>query len=314
MKTGQAISISAPDNNEVSAGAPSLSAKAPVVADLPSELRAPASYNSQDFTADFTAPPQAFVPAVSAAQSQRLKTMLDARNNWALETPEQILGVETPEKILNIPDRDAAGQQKNLTAVDRYYQRMNQTQADAFRAGDENNAGQSNQQDAEKNSRVDADIFNPANGRLGASGQILNQPTVAAPDNSILAGQGDESSWSKLFGSSQPSSAPDPAQLAAMNRFKQLLQPNASAAPTPADSSTYSPYAPRDYRHGQPAANQLAISFAPLSSGIGTPSGLSVRGGSQNNWKPPAPPAWAPKPAPWLSKKPQDFVVPKQIF
>lgn len=308
MKAGQSISFSSPTNSDVSSDASSLSAKKPDLPDLPNELRAPSSFNSE---AMFATPPQSFAPSVSPAQGERLKKLLDDRNNWALMTPEEILGVDTPEKIFQIPERDAAGQEKNQTAVDRYYLRQDQAQT-AGVAGHDYKAGDQNRQ-------PDAGAFNPVSSRLGNSGQILNQPPVVAPGNGILNGQNDDSSWSKLFGSSQPSPAPDPAQLAAMNRFKQLLQPSPSPAtmttPSSGDASPYSSRQkwPNDV-FGQPAAGAASVSYTPLSSGIGKASGLTALGAAQNNLQPPAPPAWAPKPAPWLSKTPQPFVVPQQKF
>jgi hypothetical protein len=301
---GQSISFSSPANSDVSSDASSLSAKKPDLTDLPDALRAPSSFNSEAMSVPM---PQSFAPAISPAQDERLKTMLDDRNNWALMTPEEILGVETPETILKIQERDADGQGKNLAAVDRYYQRQGQAQTAGVKGYD--------QKTSDQNRQPDAEAFNPVSSQLGNSGRILNQPSVIAPDDGTLGGQNDDSSWSKLFGSSQPVPAPNPAQPAAVDRFRQLLEPSPSSATvTTPSSGNASPYSsrPNDV-FGQPAANAASVSYTPLSSGIGTASGLTAPG-AQNNLKPAAPPAWAPKPAPWLSKTPQPFVVPQQKF
>jgi hypothetical protein len=303
---GQPISFSSPANSDAVPDV-SLVPKSPDLSGLPDALLVPKSLNS-----DANSTPPSFVPrTVSPAQVDQLKTMLDDRKNWSLMTPEEILGVDTPEKILQIPRRDAAGQEQKLSAVDRYNQRRNQTQTPGVNGYDDN----ANNQDR----RTDAGAINPVGSRLGnSSAGIWDQPVIA-PENGILGGQNGDSSWSKLFGSSQQSSDPDPAQLAAMDRFKQLLQPSPSPAtmttPSSGDAASATPYyAPRDYRFGQSAANPSAASYTSLSSGIVTASGLKTPGAVQNNSQPAAPPAWVPKPAPWLSKMPQDFVVPKQKF
>ncbi|HEY1719546.1 MAG TPA: hypothetical protein VGH42_14795 [Verrucomicrobiae bacterium] len=302
-QAGQSISFSSPANSDGSSDASSLSAKTTDLPDLPNELRAPPSFNSEDIPAT----PQSFAPAASPAQGERLKKLLDDRSNWALMTPEEILGVDTPEKILQVSGRDAAGQKKNPTAVDRYYQRQDQAQTSGSKGYDYKARDQN-----------EADAFNPVSSRLGNSGQILNQPPVIAPENGILGGQSDDSGWSKLFGSSQQPPVSDPAQQAAADRFKQLLEPSHTPTmTTPSSGDTTSPYSlrqtfPND-GFGQTPATAASVSYTPLSSGIGTASGLTALG-AQNNLKPAAPPPWAPKPAPWLSKTPQPFVVPQQKF
>jgi hypothetical protein len=302
---GQPISFSSPASSDAPSDV-SLVPKSPDLSGLPDSLRAPQSLGSD---ADST--PPSFVPAtISPSQVDKLKTILDDRKNWELMTPEEILGVETPEKILQISKRDAAGQEQKLSAVDRYNQRRDQAQAPGVNGYDDNADTQ--------NRRMDSGAINSASSRLENSGAILGQPAIA-PENGIFGGQNDDSSWSKLFGPSHPSSDPDPAQLAAMERFKQLLQPSPSRAtmttPSSGDAASAASYAPRDYHFGQPVPNPPAGSFTPLSSGIGTASVLTALGAAQNDWKPAEPPPWAPKPAPWLSKAPpQDFVVPKQKF
>lgn len=303
---GQPISFSSPANSDAPSDV-SLVPKSPDLSGLPDELRVPASLNS-----DANSTPPSFVPArISPAQVDRLKTMLDDRNNWALMTPEQILGVDTQKKNLLTSGRAAAGQEQKLSAVDRYNQRQNQEQT-AKVNGYDNKSGDQNRQ-------TDAGAPDFVSGRFGNSWQILNQPPVIAPDNGLLGSQNEDSSLSKLFGSSQQASVPDPAQLAAMDRFKQLLQPSPPPAtltsPSSGDPNSSSAFGSRDYHFGQSPQNPSAATYTPLSSGIGTASGLTALGAVQNNWKPAAPPAWAPKPAPWLSKAPpQDFVVPKQKF
>jgi hypothetical protein len=299
---GQPISFSSPVNSDAPSDV-SLVPKSPDLTELPDAFHAPASFNP----ADISEPPPAFAPPVSPAQSQQLKSMLDKRNNWALMTPAEILGVETPEKILQVSDRDTDGQKKNQSAVERYYQRQDQEQTgingDNYKTGSQNGG-------------TDADKFSPGGSQYGNLGQLLNRSAVIAPGNNLVGGQNDDSGWSKLFDSSQPAAAvSDSAQRSSMNRFKQLLQPGPSSETTTAPSSGNATSYKRNYGFDPTAVNSSAASYTPLAKRIGTASGLTALGANtQDDLKPAAPPAWAPKPAPWLSKTPQPFVVPQQKF
>jgi hypothetical protein len=301
---GQPISFSSPVNSDAPSDV-SLAPKSPDLSGLPDALRAPASFNP----ADISEPSPVFAPPVSPAQSQQFKSMLDKRNNWALMTPAEILGVETPEKILQVSDRDTDGRQKTQSVVDRYYQRQDQPQTADENGNDYKTGGQ--------NRQTDADKLTPAGSRYGDLGQLLNRSAVIAPGNGLLGGQNNDSGWSKLFDSSQPAAAvSDSAQQSSMSRFKQLLQPSPSSETTPSSGDVNSsPYSKRDYGFDPTAVNPPAASYTPLTSRIGTASGLTALGANtQDDLKPAAPPAWAPKPAPWLSKTPQPFVVPQQKF
>lgn len=296
---GEPISFSSPAKGDAGSDG-SLDPKSPDVSGLPDSLRAPKSLNSDDNSA-----PPAFVPTkVSPAQVNRLKTIQDDRKNWALLTPEEILGVHAPQNTLNNTKSDAAGQDEKSSAVDRYNQRQKQAQT----LGTSDSANDSGHQ-------TDAGAINSEVGRLGNSGSIFDQPVIA-PETAVLGAQNYDSSWSKLFGSSQQPSGPDPAQLAAMNRFKQLLQPSQPAPikTSSGNSTSASPYAPRDDHFGREDANSSINTYTPLASGIVTASGVTSLGAAQNNSQPAPPPAWAPKPPPWLSKTPQPFVIPQQKF
>ena len=115
---------------------PPLSPKPPESLDLGDAVQAP--------TIQF----QRFAPGRAAAigranglirPSRAAQDLLDRRNNWMLLTPAEILGQVTPEKMLGIPERDAFGQRKYSTALERYTERQNQmlpARTNALPAGD----------------------------------------------------------------------------------------------------------------------------------------------------------------------------------
>ena len=121
---GQAIFFSSADGDGVSSNMPSLAAKPPEMLDLANAVQSPdAEFGRRVRNGAPAAPP----PAISPAQVQQMQRLLDERKNWALLTPEQILGLPTQEKILGIPDRDAFGQPKNESVVAQYYERQEQS-------------------------------------------------------------------------------------------------------------------------------------------------------------------------------------------
>ena len=73
--------------------------------------------------------PAPLPPAISPGQARQMQQLLDEQKNWALLTPEQILGPPTREKILGIADRDAFGQPKNETGMMQYLERQEQLRA-----------------------------------------------------------------------------------------------------------------------------------------------------------------------------------------
>ena len=99
-RPGQAILFSSADDDGVSSNMPSLTAKPPGLLDFANAVQSPPRNSGDSSGAEPLPEPQ--TPAISPAQAQQMQRLLDERKNWALLTPEQILGLPTPEKILGI--------------------------------------------------------------------------------------------------------------------------------------------------------------------------------------------------------------------
>jgi hypothetical protein len=316
LQAGQPILFSSPRNDTVSSNVPAL---------LPRLLESPDFRNSSEISLPFDfngppviAPPLPGAPTLSPAEQARLQDLSDRRNNWILLTPAEILGATTPEKILGIQEHDAAGQPKNLTAMERYTERQNQmlsVNSNAFQNGDSSPAW-----NFSRNRRDQSDVFNPINGGLENRAFMTNPLLNSGPDNRTLAGQSQNGDWSKLFGSPTPLPAPNAAQQMNLERFRQLLGSSPSPAPAATPSSNDKmfslPEMSPDVKLGQPSLNPIGASFTPLNSGVGKPANLptlpSAWGLSYTSSRPAT--AWAPQPPPWMSADPQPFAVPQRKF
>ena len=204
---------------------PSLAPKPPESLDLGSTLEAPPSFNFSGPSVDTPLPMG--VPVVSPAEALRMQELLDRRKNWMLLTPAEILGATTPEKIMGVQERDAAGRPKNLTALERYTERRDQTPPVNTNINAFPTWNFSDKQPDTLNS-IPGGLGNPNN----MAGSLLNP----APDNQTFAGQNGNNNWSKLFDSPSPSPVVTLAQQTDMERFRQLLKPGSSstaAAATP---------------------------------------------------------------------------------
>ena len=310
LGTGQSILFSSPESDTVFSNMPSLSPKPPESLDFGNTLQAPPSFNFSDLPVDTPLPVS--VPVVSPAEALRMQDLLDRRKNWMLLTPAEILGATTPEKILGIQEHDAAGRPKNSTALERYTERQNQpppaeTNANAFPAWNF--------------SDKQPDTLNSIPGGLGSPNNMAGPLLNPAPDNQIFAGQNENNSWSKLFGSPSPSPVVTMAQQTDMDRFRQLLKPSPSstaAAATPSLSGIKIslPQTALSSGLGQSALTPVGASFTPLNNGIGKPAEMPKLPSiwSLSLTSPPSAAAWAPQPPPWLSPTPQPFAFPQRKF
>jgi hypothetical protein len=251
-------------------------------------------------------------PVVSHAGALRMQDLLDRRKNWMLLTPAEILGAATPEKILGIQEHDAAGRPKNLTALERYTERQNQTppvntNTNAFPTWNF--------------SDKQPDTLNSIPGGSGSPDNMASSLLNPAPDDQTFAGQNESNNWSKLFGSPSPSPVVTMAQQTDMDRFRQLLKPGSSstaAAATPSLSGIKIPLPQTALSSGlgQSALTPVGASFTPLNSGIGKPAEMPKLPSiwSLSLTSPPSAAAWAPQQPPWLSPTPQPFATPQRKF
>jgi hypothetical protein len=313
-RQGQPILFSSPDTENVdSNNMPSLSPKLPGALDLEGMAQAPENFN---LNIGGNSAPLPLGPGGSGETAQEQ----DRRRNWMLLTPAEILGAATPEKMMGITERDAFGQPKNLTAMERYTERQNRMQlllakTNAMQAGD-----------ASSPWNYSGDSFGVSN---SFGGEWRNPEAMASPffnsnpDRQTLARQDGNSAWSRLF--SQPAMMPAPSLSQQgdrdMERFRQLLNPGLSSV-TPMETSsadglkTSLPKTLLGSSQDRPYPNRAGASFTPLSSGISKPPDLPKlpTAWSLSYTSTPPAAAWAPQQAPWLTPGPQPFVAPQRRF
>jgi hypothetical protein len=316
LQAGQPIWFSTPRNDTVSSNVPSLSPKPLEAPDFTKSSEAPLTF-------DFNGPPEAAPPlsaplTISPAKHAQLQDWSDRRNNWILLTPAEILGVTTPEKILGIQERDAFGQPKKLTALERYTERQNQmllANSNAFQNADSFPAG-----NFSRNHGDQSDVFNHVNGGSENPVSMANLLLNSVPDNRTLARQSQNGDRLILFGSPKPLPTPSAAQQINLEPFRQLFRSSPSPAPAATPSSNDKmfslPGMSPDVKLGQPSLNPMGALFTPLNSGVGKPADLpglrSALGLSYTSSRPAA--AWVPQPPPWMSADPQPFAVPQRKF
>ncbi|MGH7975759.1 MAG: hypothetical protein ACREC8_03760 [Limisphaerales bacterium] len=318
---GEPIIFSSPDGGGVSSNLTQLS--------KPLDLPDSPSFAPSGFGADLPlgeAPPPVIPPAVSISEGQQLQNLLNPKKDWMFMTPGEIMGVESPEQILQVPERNAMGLRKNSSTLENFLGQQNGSRFGAtngFASGDQASAWHfSNDRDFQP----DAETPNSVGGNLGSMPQTLNRfVNNAFLRNDSFAGQNaDQSAGANLqqqFVGSSPPPKPISAQPTDMQRLQTLLGTSpAFQNETPAASFNsggfISPSANNNF--GQPIVtmNPVGASYAPLTSGIGTPTGLmplpTITG--QSSLQPAITPAWAPQTPPWMSQGPQPFVIPQRKF
>jgi hypothetical protein len=312
---GQAIWFSTPRSDTVSSNMPTLSPRSLASPDFGSSAQIPLPFDLNGPLA--AAPPSSGALTASPAEQLQLQDLSDRRNNWILLTPAEILGVTTPDKILGIQKHDAAGQPKNLTAMERYNERQNQmlsASSNTVQNGDSSPAW-----NFSRNRRDASDWFNSIKGEPENTAARPAPPDNSGPYNQILTRQNQNDSRSKLFGSPTPPPVPNAAQQTSLERFRQLLGSSLLPAPAATPSANDKMFSLQgmssDVNPGQSSLNPIGASFTPLSSGIGKPADLPTLPGawlSYTSSRPAA--AWAPQPPPWMSPDPQPFAAPQRKF
>jgi hypothetical protein len=231
-------------------------------------------------------------------------------------TSAEILGVTTPEKILQTQERDAVGQPKNLTPIERYNERQQTKTARTNDWSFSKNPTPFQNSSGDRNNRTNNASFNPADSGLENPRSTIFSRLNAAPNDDLFSSQNADSDRSKLFGSP----APNPAQQADMDQFRQLLEqgflPATAATLSPGRTVLSQPQTSPASGAAQPLVNPFGASFTPLSSEIGKPAGLQPLPGvtRQTSTQPAITPSWAPQPPPWMSQTSQPFVIPQRKF
>ncbi len=318
QSSDRSIIFSTPKTDDDQAATPSLTPQNSQMPVLPDSLQAP------DPALNFQAPNDLPQPPPSGAvtpQDQRMKKILDERKNWTLMTPEEIMGVTPTDELLQPPERDAMGREKNTTQMERFLDRENRMR------GGLTNDWQSDRGNSAWNLSRNQDALNaldPGRDSTMDAVQRLNEFL-----NSRRIGEGAVNHNDKILSwdsfdppAPQTPEKQDLEQQAAMERFRQLLQPSPAPATGSSPDSKYFPVpkttAAADPYMTQPdyVPNPAGASYTPLTTGFGKPTGLTPLPGVVNSGIAPAapPPAWAPQPAPWLSQGPQPFVMPQRKF
>jgi hypothetical protein len=297
---GQPIIFSTPQKADDS-GAPTLAPKTSSQPDLPDGFDAPQTFLKSGFSSQSLPMPQVISPTRKERQSQ------EDRRNWALMTPAEILGVAVETNT------DGKSQ------VERYLERQNHLRTGATNDLRNDNVNSPwnfslDQPDGNFSDIGDNDAKNRAR-------QNLNNFLDDDPKNRNSTSRDDDSDGN-LFGLSQSQrpSKPDLAQQAAMERFRQLLEPRSAflAAQSPNGSFLSTPKTAVDPNLTQPefTPNPAGASFLPVTSDLGKPTGLTPLPTviTPISSQPLAAPAWAPQAAPWLSQQPQPFTIPQRKF
>ena len=306
---GRSIIFSMPDGDAGQSGKSSLEPVSPQLVLFHDTAQAPMQFF--DFSPPNNLPPAPVSP-VFFPQQRMMQKLLEERQNWILMTPEEILGVTAPDKMLGPQERDALGEEIKPTQLERYLQRERQQRTGPTNGWRNDRAASpwNFERDPDNGARPDFGHDNPTEAARGF-GQFLNgqrnRDEAAAPRQNSF--------WDAA---SQPLSAattrPDQDQLAAMDRFRQLINPSPVEAsqlspdnqlfPTP--KPAVDPFLTRpDF-----IVNPAGASFMPLSSGIARPMGLTPLPDAVSSLLPSvAAPARKPQLPPWLLQGPQPFVI-----
>lgn len=278
---GQSIIFSSPDNGRGSSNPTPFSTKS-------------SSPNFRDSFQSASPVPTfddlSVAPPPAPGEGQQLQRLPERRKDWVFMTPAEILGVTTPGKNLQTQERDAAGQPKNPTPS-------------------QNSSG-------DRYNRTNNAAFNPADSGLENPQSTIFSRLNAALNDDLFTSQNADSNRSKLSGSP----APNPAQQADMDQFRQLLEPGflpaTAATLSPGRTALSQPQTSPAPGTTQPLVNPFGASFTPLSSGIGKPAGLQPLSGvtRQTSTQPAITPSWAPQQPPWMSQTSQPFVIPQRKF
>ncbi|HEY1786879.1 MAG TPA: hypothetical protein VGJ73_01925 [Verrucomicrobiae bacterium] len=301
---GQPILFSTPDSGEASTNVPSLTPQPP---ELPAGINA-------DSDSSFYQPPVPNVmpqqPLPSPRDIANMQKQLDDKENWALLTPAEILGVPTPEKMMGLPERGANGLTGNETAAERFIERqqivptngmVNLTQW-GLPVGDSNSAATTVAIFGSVEPTANS-FFSQILGTM-QPGQIQNPNTP----NPVFG-----------FGSPPPvvTTTPTPEQIAENEAFQKLIAPHSA----PPSGGTWSgEYPPRSQSgvaplfatpQATPQTYPIGESFTPLTNGIHIPEGTRPLPGLFQTEKTPAVSEWKPQMPPWMSSAPQPGEIPQ---
>ena len=262
---------------------------------------------------------------VSPEAARQWKKALDAKKNWTLMTPAEIMGVSTPEKILGLMDQKA---DDKLSPEERYLIRQDRAASLATGLAATNSLRRS---DAALAPQDDDNPFVPRNDAT-RDARFSNERSAAAstrnfsrlfnpqPDAGIVAKPSADLPWGNVFG--RPPAMTDKAvveQAAVMDRFRVMMEPGsapdlspaAAARPTAPVLPLPNPNLNREF-----VENPLGHSFIPIQNNVGRPAGVTPLPSITGPYKSATPVKSAPlvQLPPWLSATPQPFGMQQRQF
>ena len=275
---------------------------------------------------------------------QQLQKILDEKANWALMTPEEILGVATPKSIIEGADSGADANGQKLTVMERYLARQeavrlaaysnamaSDSQAGHWSPSTTNDSGatptDANLQEAESiAARFSEGLV--ASNRFGMRPEGLAIGLAGFLPDQTLLDKPNQAGWARNGRITTP---PAPSRSKGQNNdFRSSLTMGGAQyagadplsdtpASTPPDIEMYSVLRPPPSEKPisqAPLLSPAASPFGPIDSGIGQPVGLTplppITG--YTNRAAVAPPAWTPQPPPWLAPLPAPGMVPQRRF
>lgn len=253
--------------------------------------------------------PQRVFPNANAAEWQK---SLNDKKNWALMTPEEILGIPTPEKILGIPDPK---DDPKLSAEERFLQREEQQSI----IGASNALHRANASVWQKNDlnsehfQTDAQsrFAGTVDGSVPGTTRGLNAFFRQSQDGVADANQNLDSAWTSPFNSPVPPPKPTPEQLAGMDRFRALLEPPAQDKASQVSQPVITP---DPNMQVVPVFNPAGQSFTALRNNASLPVGIMPLPGVTG---PPPTVAKTPplvQPPPWMQSPLQSGIMPQRQF
>jgi hypothetical protein len=308
----QSILFSAPDSSDANTNVPSLTPRPPVLSDIAGAVRAPIF--------DVSPAPNPNMPSLTIISPRgvaQMEQQLDEKENWALMTPEEILGVPTAEKILGLSDNNADGLSDRQSAAERFMQRQQDMSTNGMV-----NFSQWDLPSGESNS---ADVFGSANPEANSFfSQLMGNPAPAQSPNR------ETGNWSFNFGSPAPTvPAPTPEQIAESEAFQKMIAPHS----TPQLSSTWAnenlfnslpssglhpaaiPQPLQDTLLLRPQANPMGESYIPLNGGVHSPDSVKpLPSLIPERLTTPSAPEWKPQLPPWMNPVPQPGEIPPRQF
>jgi hypothetical protein len=122
---GRSIELSVPRTDEDTNSLQKLTIKKDGPKELGDDLFKTLPGFSPQSSLDGIAAPLPANPPPSAAQTKRLKEMLDRQKNWVFLPPEDLMGAPSVEEILKAPEYDANGREKKkVPTLEQYYERI----------------------------------------------------------------------------------------------------------------------------------------------------------------------------------------------